>query len=82
MIISDIKAVFYKIWYQKASALFDILSYATKLFIIEVYLIVCIDSNSLVNCFCIFIISRLRHCILDLDLGFLDIIVKVIGKVI
>lgn len=52
------------------------------MFIIEEYLMVHTDFDSLASCFQIFIILRLRYYILNLSLNFLNTIVKTIDKAV
>lgn len=49
---------------------------------IEAYFIAYINFDSLMNCFCIFMVSRLRYYISDINIGFLDSIIKATAKVI
>ena len=62
--------------------MFEILLYATKTFVIKKYSILHSNFDNLVTCFLIFIVLSLKYYALNLDLGFVDAIVKLTGKVI
>lgn len=79
---SNIKAVFCKNSNWKTSILFKIFIYIIKISAIKVYSLVYINFKSIVNSFCIFIVSKLKYYILNLNLGFLNIITEINGKVI
>lgn len=53
-----------------------------KISTIETYPIVYANFENFISCFHIFIVLRLKHYILDLNLGFLDGILKVTDKVV
>lgn len=80
LVTSNIKAMFYKNWYQKTSTSIETVLYITKTSAIKEYLMVCTDFDSLVSCSQIFIIWKLRNYISDLDWGLLDAIMEQLVK--
>lgn len=81
LVSNDIKTIFYKNWYQKADILFETLIYIIKTFTIKAYFIIYANINSIITYFYLFIISKLKNYVLNLDLGFLDAIIKVTYKI-
>lgn len=82
MITSDIKTMFYKNWLQKDGKLIEILLCITQMSAIKQYPMIYPNFDSLESYFQIFIILKLRSCVLDLGLYFLDFIVEITGKVV